>query len=192
ANGYVPISQSNAVQVRVYKRAQLLFDRGCVARADEVYEQLQAADRLACAGMWLVAHMTYARRVFCDGRVLQADDFKPVPEGHTGGALNMVPAYVGYLALNSLTGITRSWLMGQVHCVAAMDALNRMVDNMLPEHAARYSLSDDGLTRLVQDFYSYRITPQGKPESPLGSHVNAFTAGGLIEGGYLGFAELQY
>ena len=31
-----------------------------------------------------------------------------------------------------------------------------------------------------------------KPAAPLGSHVNAHTAGGLIEGGYLGFAELQY
>src|SRR5690606_4560739 len=192
AKGYGPITHSDAVQVRVYKLAQLLVERGCVAQADEVYAQLRAADRLACAGMWLVAHMTYARRVYCDGRIMQADDFKPVPEGHTGGALNMVPAYAGYLALNSLTGITRSWLMGQGHCVAAIDALNLMVDNMLPEHAARYSLSDEGLTRMVQDFYSYRITPDGRPESPLGSHVNAFTAGGLIEGGHLGFAELQY
>src|SRR5690554_8127760 len=28
--------------------------------------------------------------------------------------------------------------------------------------------------------------------SPLGSHVNPHAAGGIIEGGYLGFAELQY
>lgn len=28
--------------------------------------------------------------------------------------------------------------------------------------------------------------------APLGSHVNPYTAGGIIEGGYLGFAELQY
>ncbi|MEH6563222.1 MAG: xylulose 5-phosphate 3-epimerase, partial [Marinobacter sp.] len=27
---------------------------------------------------------------------------------------------------------------------------------------------------------------------PLGSHVNPYTAGGIMEGGYLGFAELQY
>ncbi|MGK9625978.1 xylulose 5-phosphate 3-epimerase, partial [Salmonella enterica subsp. enterica] len=30
------------------------------------------------------------------------------------------------------------------------------------------------------------------PEAPLGSHVNAHTAGGVLEGGYLGFAELHY
>ncbi|MGH7631612.1 MAG: xylulose 5-phosphate 3-epimerase, partial [Gemmatimonadales bacterium] len=32
----------------------------------------------------------------------------------------------------------------------------------------------------------------GQQDSPLGSHVNAHTAGGLAEGGYLGFAELQW
>ncbi len=42
------------------------------------------------------------------------------------------------------------------------------------------------------DFYSYAIGKDGRPRVPLGSHVNAHTAGGLIEGGYLGFAELQY
>ena len=53
-------------------------------------------------------------------------------------------------------------------------------------------MTDEGLTRYVRDFYSYRVGPDGRPESPLGSHVNAHTAGGLVEGGYLGFAELQY
>jgi phosphoketolase len=48
------------------------------------------------------------------------------------------------------------------------------------------------MTRFVRDFYSYAISPDGRPASPLGSHVNASTAGGLSEGGYLGFAELQY
>ena len=46
------------------------------------------------------------------------------PEGHTGGALNMVPAFVGYLLANALTGTTRGWLMGQGHCVAAIEAVN--------------------------------------------------------------------
>jgi len=68
--------------------------------------------------------MTYAQQVHLDGTPLAADDFKTNPEGHTGGALNMVPAYAGYLALNALTGRTRAWLMGQGHCVAAVDALN--------------------------------------------------------------------
>ena len=47
--------------------------------------------------MWLVVHEVYARNVYLDGRDLQAEDFKADPEGHTGGSLNMVPAYVGYL-----------------------------------------------------------------------------------------------
>lgn len=162
------------------------------ARRREWLARLAAADRLACMGMWLVAHMTYARRVRLDGTPLEADDFKPSPEGHTGGALNMVPAYVGYLAANAMEGLTRSWLMGQGHCVAAIDAVNLLVDNMGSAHKARYGLSDEGLTRLVNDFYRCTVDADGRPTSPLGSHVNPHTAGGISEGGYLGFAGLQY
>ncbi len=159
---------------------------------DDAWPLFHAADRLASAGLWLVVHQTYARTVYLDGRALTADDFKPDPEGHTGGALNMVPAYVGYLLANALTGITRAWLMGQGHCVAAIDAVNVLVGNTTPAHAARYDVSDEGLTRYVRDFYASRLDERGEQASPLGSHVNAHTAGGVMEGGYLGFAELQY
>jgi len=153
---------------------------------------LSAADRLASAGMWLVAHMSYAQRVKLDGAPLLAEDFKPTPEGHTGGSLNMVPAYVGYLLANAISGRTRSWLIGQGHCVAAIDAVNALLGNQHPEQAERYDASEAGLSRLCSDFYSYAMNAAGLPARPLGSHVNAHTAGGLIEGGYLGFAELQY
>ena len=156
------------------------------------YELLSAADRVASAAMWLVVHQTYARRVYLDGRELSAEDFKADPQGHTGGSLNMVPAYVGYMAINALTGITRSWLMGQGHAVAAIDSVNLLLDNLERAHRERYSLSDEGLTRYVSDFYSGRLNRHGRPDSPLGSHVNVHTAGGMTEGGYLGFAELQY
>jgi phosphoketolase len=156
------------------------------------WEVLHAADRVASAGMWLVVHETYARTVHLDGRPLEPDDFKPVPEGHTGGSLNMVPAYTGYMAVNALSGTTRAWLMGQGHCVAAVDSVNLLLDNVRPAHAERYDLSDAGLTRYVRDFYAYRLDGQGQQDSPLGSHVNAHTAGGILEGGYLGFAELSY
>src|SRR5690606_3298964 len=48
------------------------------------------------------------------------------------------------------------------------------------------------MNRLLQDFYGYHQASDGSPAAPLGSHVNAHTAGGIAEGGYLGFAELQY
>jgi phosphoketolase len=153
---------------------------------------LAALDRICRAAMWIVVHQTYARNVYLDGRPLQREDFKPRPEGHTGGSLNMVPAYAGYLAANVVSGFTRSWLMGQGHCVAAVDSLNLLVDNMTAAHRERYSVTDDGLTRYVRDFYSYLLRSDGRPDSPVGSHVNAHTAGGISEGGYLGFAELQY
>jgi len=91
--------------------------------------------------------MTYARSVFPDGRLLAAEDFKECPEGHTGGSLNMVPAYVGYLTANALTGHTRGWLMGQGHCVAGIDASNLLFGNLTAAHAERYDRSEQGLTR---------------------------------------------
>ncbi len=192
AAGYGVISHSMETQARIYQMADLLAARGTPGDGVPLFELLAAADRIASMAMWLVVHQTYAQRVYLDGRDLDASDFKPHPEGHTGGSLNMVPAYVGYMAANAISGLTRSWVMGQGHCVAAIDSVNLTLDNMTPAHAARYSLTDAGLTRYTQDFYSYRIGDDGKQDSPLGSHVNANTAGGLVEGGYLGFTELQY
>lgn len=192
AEGSGAITHAPETLTRVFAMADTLAKRGLGSDGAGLFEVLRAADRLANAAMWLVVHETYARNVYLDGRRLDAEDFKPQPEGHAGGALNMVPAYVGYLAANAITGITRAWLMGQGHCVAAVDSANLLVGNLTPAHAQRYSLSEEGLTRYVRDFYSYRIGADGRQDSPLGSHVNAHTAGGLSEGGYLGFAELQY
>lgn len=192
AAGYGPIDHSLETQARIFALADLLTDEGVNGDGQPFFEVLAAADRIACMGMWLVAHQTYARRVFLDGRDLSLDDFKPNPEGHTGGSLNMVPAYTGYLAINAITAQTRAWIMGQGHCVAAIDAVNLFLSNLTPSHAERYEVTDAGLTRYVGDFYGYRLNDAGEPDSPLGSHVNAHTAGGLAEGGYLGFTELQY
>lgn len=192
AAGHGAIQHDPLTQVRVRGMVDELAAGGSVPDTAAAYRMLAAADRIASAGMWLVAHMTYARRVRLDGAPLQPEDFKTDPQGHTGGALNMVPAYAAYLALNALDGVTRAWMMGQGHCVAAVDALNLVVGNMGPAHAERYGLDDERLSRFTRDFYSYAVRPDGYPESPLGSHVNAHTAGGTQEGGYLGFAELHY
>ncbi len=192
AAGYGVITHRDATQVRVHELAARLYREGVVPDVHFVLRVLAAADRVASAGMWLVVHMTYARNVRLDGAALAAEDFKEHPEGHTGGALNMVPAYTGYLAANTLAGLTRGWLMGQGHCVAAIEAVNLLVGNLGPAHAGRYVLDDAGLSRFVRDYYGYRVGADGLPESPVGSHVNAHTAGGMMEGGYLGFAELQY
>ncbi len=192
AKGYGVIRHHVHTQVRIHELVRSSTGPGAIADEADVYGVLRAADRVASAAMWLVVHMTYANTVALDGRPLASREFKAQPEGHTGGSLNMVPAYVGYLAANTLSGTTRSWLMGQGHCVAAIDATNVLVGNLHPAHAERYALCDAGLSRFTSDFYSYAITADGRPASPLGSHVNAHTAGGLMEGGYLGFAELQY
>lgn len=190
--GFGCIAHTPETQAAVFRMAHQVVQAGHQPDLGTVYRLLRALDRMASAGLWLVVHMTYARRVRLDGAPLEADDFKPTPEGHTGGALNIVPAYAGYLALNALTGQTRGWLMGQGHCVAAVDALNVLTGNLHPEQTAAYAGGEAGLNRLLQDFYGYAQASDGRPQAPLGSHVNPHTAGGIIEGGYLGFAELQY
>ena len=190
--GYGPLQHSSQTQAGVFRLAHQLVQAGLQPDLASVYRLLSALDRLTAAGLWLVVHMTYARRVRLDGSPPEADDFKVRPEGHTGGALNMVPAYAGYLALNALSGETRGWLMGQGHCVAAIDALNLLTGNQQPEQALTYPCDEDGINRLLEDFYGYRQAADGRPAAPLGSHVTPHTAGGIAEGGYLGFAELQY
>src|ERR1051326_2750398 len=136
AEGYGVLRHTDETQVRIHELA-VRFDK---QKTDGVpfYDLLSALDRLTSAAMWLVVHETYARNVYLDGRPMVADDFKVCPEGHTGGSLNMCPAYAGYLAINAVTGITRSWLMGQGHCVSAVDSLNLLVGNMTKAHAERY------------------------------------------------------
>ncbi|OHC28653.1 MAG: xylulose 5-phosphate 3-epimerase [Pseudomonadales bacterium RIFCSPHIGHO2_02_FULL_60_43] len=190
--GYGPLQHSPQTFAAVYRMAHQLVQAGVQADLPSVYRHFHALDRLTAAGLWLVVHMTYAQRVRLDGEALAAEDFKVSPEGHTGGALNMVPAYAGYLALNNLTGETRGWLMGQGHCVAAIEALNLLTANQHPEQAERYPCDEAGMSQLVADFYSYAQNAAGQVSAPLGSHVNPHTAGGIAEGGYLGFAELQY
>jgi len=192
AKGYGAIEHTVETLARVFAMAEVLSSRGVQGDGVPFFDLLQALDRVTNAAMWVVVHETYARNVYLDGRELKSEDFKPNPEGHTGGALNMVPAYAGYMAINAITGHTRSWIMGQGHCVAAIDTVNFLLNNMTPAHAERYSLTEEGVSRYVRDFYSYKIREDGKQDSPLGSHVNVHTAGGLSEGGYLGFTELQY
>lgn len=192
AAGYGTIDHDVETQARIFDLAESLSLRDVAGDEPDIFEVLHAADRVASATMWLVVHLTYADQVHLDGRDLAADEFTADPQGHTGGSLNMAPAYVGYLAANAISGLTRSWIMGQGHTVAAIDSANVLVGNTTPAHAERYPVSDEGLSRLVTDFYSYRIGDDGRPDAPVGSHVNAHTAGSLAEGGYLGFTELQY
>lgn len=190
AKGYGVISHHESTQIWVQQTVNKLAQGG----QDEatILSLFAAADRITNAAIWLVAHQTYACRVNLQGIPLQAEDYKTNPQGHMGGSLNMVPAYVGYLLANALSNITRGWVMEQGHCVAAIDSVNLLLGNMRPEHAERYGITDEGLTRYVNDFYSYRLNEKGRQDSPLGSHVNINTAGGSLEGGYLGFAGLQY
>lgn len=190
--GYGVVTHTQETQLRINAMLKELSAQSIIGDGVEPYSLLAAADRLTNAAIWLAVHQTYAKHVYLDGRKLTSEDFKADPQGHLGGSLNMVPAYAGYLLANALTGFTRSWVMEQGHAVAAIDSLNLLVNNMTQAHADRYDVSDEGLSRFAQDFYSYQLDEAGKQVSPLGSHVNPHTAGGHMEGGYLGFASVQY
>lgn len=189
--GYGVIRHSAETVARIQSLAGALEAAGR-SPAERTYDLLAAADRLTSAGMWVVAHMTYAQRVDLSGAALPAEAFKATPEGHTGGSLNMVPAFVGYLLANALSGVTRSWIMGQGHCVAAIEAVNALTGDVSPAQQGRYDRTEAGLSRLAADFYSYAIGADGRPAVPVGSHAGPNTAGAVSEGGYLGFAEVQY
>jgi hypothetical protein len=93
ATGHGVIVHDPLTQLRVHAMVTALVGAGTLPDDATGYRRLRAADRITNAGMWLVVHMTYARRVRLDGAALEAADFKESPEGHTGGSLNMVPAY---------------------------------------------------------------------------------------------------
>src|SRR3989304_6515047 len=112
AAGYGASAHSIDAQARVFAMADLLAASGLVGDGVPHFDLLSAADRIASAAMWLVVHETYAQNVYLDGMDLTLENFKPHPEGHTGGSLNMVPAYVGYMAIKALNGFPRSWIMG--------------------------------------------------------------------------------
>ncbi len=92
AEGFGAVRHDDETQLRVRRLIHevALEDESAGARAD-VWRLFAAADRLASAAMWLVVHMSYARRVRLDGEPAQATDLKETPEGHVGGSLNMVP-----------------------------------------------------------------------------------------------------
>src|SRR5262245_2711655 len=84
AAGYGVIQHNLDTQRRVFGLADEFAKRNLDT---PLFEVLAAADRVASAGMWLVVHSTYARVAPLEGRALSAEEFKPDPQGHTGGSL---------------------------------------------------------------------------------------------------------
>lgn len=72
ARGHGPIAHNDLTQLRIHDLAQVLVAEGKASDTSAIYRTLWAADRLAVAGMWLTVHMTYADRVYTDGREMAA------------------------------------------------------------------------------------------------------------------------
>ena len=85
--GRGPLQHSVQTQAAVFRVAHQLVQSGLQPDLAAVYRLFGALDRLTCAGLWLVAHMTYAKRVRLDGTPLQAADFKALAA--KGGGLHL-------------------------------------------------------------------------------------------------------
>jgi phosphoketolase len=191
--GYGPLTRHPATLRRLESLADRLLQRRAWGDRESIYRVLAAADRLASAAMWLVAHMTYARKIDLTGAALPPDAFKTQPDGQMGGQLNIIPAFVGYLTANVLSGRTRSWIMGQGHCGAAIDAVNALTgDDISARQKGRHARTRAGLSKRVADCCYHAIGRDGRPAAAVGSHAGPDTAGVACEGGYLGSAEFQY
>ncbi|WP_244361127.1 MULTISPECIES: hypothetical protein [unclassified Alteromonas] len=87
SKGYGKIQHTSSTMNIVEKYLSQHYHAACGEQSEllNAIELLKAADRICSASMWLVAHMTYAKRVSMAGNPLNIDDFKEKAQGHTGG-----------------------------------------------------------------------------------------------------------
>lgn len=72
--GYGVIQHSAATCSQARQMASELVAAGLQPDTDMVYRKLASLDRLASAGLWLVAHMTYSNRVDTNGTALASGE----------------------------------------------------------------------------------------------------------------------
>jgi hypothetical protein len=124
ARGYELVRHSIESQERVFRMAEQLAARNITGNGFPVFDVLAAADRLASSAMALVLQQSCAQ-----AKPVLWTDSVPSATGipdHAAGALSMVPAYVGYLAINALTGRIHPWIIEGGHGAAAVDAVDRL------------------------------------------------------------------
>ena len=165
--GHGPLLRDRLTVRRIDEMASQLTARRAWPDTESIYRVLAAADRLTSAAMWLVLHMGFAHRVDVTGTPLRAKDFRTAPVGRTEASLGVVPAFVGYLTANVLSGRTRSWAMGQAHGLAAMAAVDVLIGGVAGGPKGRHDSTQAGLSNLVADFGSCATGTDGP--SPAGS-----------------------
>jgi phosphoketolase len=181
--GYGPLLRDPITVHRVDDMASQLTKPRVWPDNESIYRVLAAADRLTSAAMWLVLHMGYARRVDVTGAPLRARDFKDEPVGRVADALQVVPAFIGYLTANVLSGRTRSWVMDSGCCGVAIEAVNTLTGDVSYGPKGRYNNTQAGLSRLVADCSSRAFATDGRPSAAVGGSAGADTAGAGSEGG---------
>ena len=161
--GHGPLLRDRLTVHRVKVMASQLTGRRAWPDSESVYRVLAAADRLTSAAMWLVLHMGFANRVDVTGAPLRAEDFRKVPAGPMAASLRMVPAVVGYLTANVLSGRTRSWVMGQVHGLTAMEAVDVLTGGVAWGEKGHFDNTQAGLSNLVAEFGSFATGTDTRP-----------------------------
>ena len=190
--GYGPLLRDRITVQRVDEMVSQLTRRRVWPDDESIYRVLAAADRLTSAAMWLVLHMVYARRVDVTGAPLGAQDFKHEPVGRIADALQIVPAFIGYLTANVLSGRTRSWVIDSECCVAAIEAVNTLTGDVSCGPMGRYNNTSADLSSLVADFSSCAFATDERPPTAVGGSAAADTAGaGSDRGEMKGLTDLQ-
>ena len=64
----------------MFRLAHQLVQAGHQPDLASVYRLLQAVDRVASAGLWLVVHMTYAQQVHWTARRWRPTTSRPIPK----------------------------------------------------------------------------------------------------------------
>lgn len=169
AAGYGILHHCVETQARVFRLAELFAERDVEA---PLFTILSAADRVNCAATWIAVNAALARRAHLDGGPLHAPELRLRSpwEGDWSRSLLPIPAYVGYLAANAISGITRGWALRPEAGRTGLDAVDLILGNFDPDLAQRYSLTSEGLARFLEDHRpaSDRESgnqPRGKPSS---------------------------
>jgi len=166
AQGYGAIRHTLETQAEIFTLAETLAARSVKGDGVSFFDLLHGADRIASMAMWLVVHETYARNVYLDGRN-SFPKISRLPPKDTRGRSEHGSCLRRVHGRHALTGTTRSWIMGQGHCVAAIDSVNLLLGNISAAHAGRYSVTDEGLTRLCSRLLFVQDRERRRQDSPL-------------------------
>jgi hypothetical protein len=142
ASGYGPLHHGIETQARLFELRGKLPER---APAGSMFGVLGAADRIASASMWLVAH------ALCVSEQGENRFQRGLSNECLDRALAMVPAFTGYLAANAISGDSARGCFVRRGCSReAVEAVNFILCNLGPDETEGSTQEADVVGRYLQ------------------------------------------